>query len=698
MDSPRTVNDGQTSEGENQAPAGPDWLQLASEAYDGSTSYLDTNYRAQWERNIRQFRSQHPLGSRYLSDTWKHKSRFFRPKTRTAVRKAEAAAAAALFSTADVVDIEAVDDNDERQQASAAFWKEAMNHRLTKSVPWFVTVMGAYQESQVMGAIVSHQDWDFDNDRPSPELRPLENIRIDPGANWSDPINTSPYLIDMLPMYAFEVKERGARTDNLKWEPVSDGDLAKAKQGVFDSTRLAREGAGRTDPKESQHTSIQDFDIVWVMRVFMRRDGRDVVYYTLGRDKLLSDPIDAAVAYPWLPKRKRPYVMGICVVEAHRSMPAGPVELAAPVQSEVNTLVNQRRDNVDLVLNMRYFVKRHKQVDIRSLTRNIPGAVTMMEDPEKDVREIQWKDVTSSAYQEEDRLNLDHDDLTGTFSGASVVSNRKLNETVGGMNHLSTELNEVGDYTLMTFRETWLEPVLSQILLLEQYYESDETIVALAGNKAKLVQKFGISVVDDAFLKQQLTLTVNIGMGATNPINAMERFMAGVERLSKVFGPELVAQRLDFNEVVSELFGKLGYKDGTRFMLDMDDPRVASLMQTINELQTKLAQKRSPEVDAADAMQKRAAATKTMVEAIFGSTQAAEIIAAIPETAPVADSVLEAAGYQRPNPPGVDPNLQAPVRPALAAAPAVPPNTSPQQPAVPASATAGATAGIEGGA
>lgn len=707
----------QAAAAETTASAQPveDFLALANSAFEGSTTYLDTNYRTQWERNIRQHRSQHPRGSKYLSETWKHKSRFFRPKTRAATRKAEAGAAAAYFSTADVIDIEAYDDDDDVQKASAALWKEATNYRLKKSVPWFITVLGAYQDAQVMGAVVSHQTWDHELDRPKADVRPLENIRIDPAANWTDPINTSPYLIDMLPMYVYEVKERIARTDDTKWHAVSDGELLAAANANFDSTRLTREG-NRTDPKEGAKTGITDFDIVWVHRVIMRRRGADVIYYTLSKSKLLSEPVPLSGPYPWLSKGMRPYTMGICVIETHRTYPAGPVELGGPVQQELNEVVNQRRDNVRLVLDKRYLVKRFAQVDIRSLTRNIAGSVTMANDPKNDIEKLEWTDVTGSAYQEEDRLNLDHDDLTGTFSGSSVQSNRKLNETVGGMNHLATDAALTGDYTLKTFTETWYEPTLNQILLLEQFYETDEVVLAFAGKKAGLVQRFGISVITDDLLRQQLTLTVNVGMGATDPIKSIERFMLGINSLARAFGPEKVAQSLDFMEVSEELFGKLGYKDGKRFQVNQDDPRIADLLNQISDLQTKLLQKRNPDIDAAQAGKLRAETMKIIVEAFFGATQGAELISSIPEIAAVADKILEASGYTPPVPAGQDPNIPTPAGGAVGAptgatatgaaaagsggAPVPPParrNTSPQQPAVPASATSGFNNGIEGG-
>lgn len=687
-----------------------DWLQLSLQAFSGSTSYMDTNLRNQWERNIRQWQSKHQQGSKYLSDGYKSKPKFFRPKTRAAIRKHEASAAAAYFSTQEVVDIAAQDDSNKRQLASAELWKEVMNHRLTKSVAWFMTVMGAYQDTLVMGAVVSHQDWDVEQDKPAPELVPLENIRIDPAADWLDPMGKSPYVIHLVPMYVYEVRERAER--ELKpWKPVTEGQMLSARAQTYDSTRLTRDG-NRTDPKEPGNTGISDFDIVWVHRVIIRRNGQDNLFYTLGTEALLSDPVPLMEDYPWLRKFERPFTMGICIIEAHRSYPSGLPELTHQTQAEINDLANARMENVHLVLKKRYLVKRHKQVDIRSLTRGVAGSVTMVDDPEKDVKDLDFTDVTASSYQEQDRLNLDHDDLTGIMSGSTVSSNRKLNETVGGMNLMNSDAQEIGDYTLKTFTETWMEPTLSQILRMGQHRESDAKILALAGAKAKLIERFGINVIDDNLLRQELTLTLNIGMGATNPLNNLEKFMAALTNLEKVFGVETVAAQLDFSEVWGEIAGKLGFKDGKRFMLDQEDPRVGMLMKQISDLTAKVAQKRSPEVDAAQAAKLRAETMKVIVEAFFGATQGAELVASIPEIAAVADKILQAAGYAPPNPAGTDPNIPVPdeavgmptgatITGAAAAnkygTPTLRKSTSPQLPAPPVSATAGVNAGIEGG-
>ena len=130
------------------------WLTLAREAYNSSTSYLDANYRRQWERNISLFQSEHPTGSKYHTAGYQHRSRLFRPKTRSAIRTNEAAVAAAFFATEDIVSVYPENDSDPEQRASATVLQHLLQYRLTKTIPWFQTLVAAYQESLVMGSVV----------------------------------------------------------------------------------------------------------------------------------------------------------------------------------------------------------------------------------------------------------------------------------------------------------------------------------------------------------------------------------------------------------------------------------------------------------------------------------------------------------------------------------------------------------------
>jgi hypothetical protein len=650
------------------------WLKLASASFRGSTQYFEIAYRRQLLNNLRQFQGLFPVGSKYLSDAYRAKSKFFRPKTRAAVRSNEAMAADAFFSSMDVVKVSPQDTDDAIQAASAELMKQLLEYRLTakgrSGIPWFLIACGACQDAQVQGVVCSYQYWQRDKrkglDRPQIKLRPIENIRFDPNSDWFDPVNTSPYFIEMIPMYIKDVVTRMTTIDEVTqqplWRPAPKESLLKAATQYSDVVRLQRE-QGRIDPRTAG-TGITEYSVVWVHRNIIEVDGQDWVFHTLETSQMLDDP--QPLEKVWFHGR-RPYVVGFSVIETHRPYPNGNVALVADIQGELNENANQRSENVKLVLNKRYLARRAAQVDTRSLSRNVAGSTTFVGDVEKDVKVLDTGDITSSAYQEQDRLNLDFDDLSGSFSQASVQANRKLNETVGGMNILTKSASSVSGYQLRTFVETWAEPVMEQLVLLEQRYETDETVLALAGKKANLFKRFGVSEMDDELMMQDLIVTVNVGVGAVAPHDRLQNFMEGLTALKEVLDDgTLVSYGIDVGEVTKEVFGNLGYKDGKRFFPDVQDPRLQAMQAEIQKLQQQLTQKKSPEeIDAtvrkllAQVDQIKAQTVKEGVTSAFEAIQTAEVIATVPGVAPVADRIMQASGYQEPQPPGVDPNLPA---------------------------------------
>jgi hypothetical protein len=700
------------------------WLGLARDAHSISQSYFESSLRQAIVDDMKQAQSQHKSGSKYLSDPYRTRSRLFRPKTRTTIRKNEASAAEAFFSTTEIVSITAEDDGDDMQVASSKVMEQLVQYRLTKSIPWFQIAMGAYQEAQTVGVVCSYQDWDYDPrkrpkpiDRPSIKLVPVENIRLDPAADWTDPINTSPYVIHEMPMYVKDIK---ARIAVGKWLPVTDGQLLSATKKSMDVVRQTRENK-RQDSK-SQMGAITDFSIAWVHRNIVEYNGLDFVFYTLGTEAMLSDPVSIEEVYF---HGQRPYVMGSMALEAHKIYPGGVPRMTADLQAEINEIANQRIDNVKFAMSKRFFAKRNVQVDIRSLVRNVPGSVTMMLDPEKDVKVVDTPDVTASSYREQDLLNVDFDDIAGSFSQGSVQSNKNLNETVGGMDMLDAKANQVGNYQLRTFAVTWMEPVLRQLCLLEAHYESDQTILALAGKSAQLAEKFGIDTVTDSLLLQDLIVSVNVGQGATSAQGKLANLTNAMGTIRANLSDGVLEQRgLKVLDFMGEVLGIAGYKDAERFFNVDQDPALQAANAKVQELQQALDAKYPPEllakqVELVAAQVEAALATSLMnnVKAAFASIQTGQVIATMPAVAPIADEVMKAAGYQTPNPAGDDPNYPVPAGPAAPAGDAlpqpdapidaqgpdqsmqaqagIPTSTDPMMPAQPASPDAGMNRGIE---
>ena len=216
------------------------WLRLARQAYDDSSEWVDANLRGQWEKSLSLFNSNHPPGSKYNTNAYDKRSRFFRPKTRTAVRNLQSAMNVAFFTNEDVVSIKPRNPNDPIQASAAVVSQSVVQYRLTNTIPWFQTMTAALQDAAVQGICVSHQYWDYEErdesyvemgddnkplvdyegnekvrkqvtsikDKPIIEMISPENLRIDPASDWSDPIHSSPYVIHLIPMFIQDVVQK----------------------------------------------------------------------------------------------------------------------------------------------------------------------------------------------------------------------------------------------------------------------------------------------------------------------------------------------------------------------------------------------------------------------------------------------------------------------------------------------------------
>ncbi len=617
-------------EGPSKPEGPPNPLGLARDAYTNSTRFLDSSLRVQWERNERAFQSRHPTGSKYLSPDYRTRSRIFRPKTRSMIRSGEAQAAASYFSNETVVDVKPWNDEDEAQQIAAKIYGYLLQYRLTSpsqkhGIPWFQTLVGAVQDAQKYGVVISKQWWEYEEraeeeyyteqdpdtgqsivdedgepavskettntivrDRPHIDLYPPELVRIDRAADWRDPINSSPFCILINSMYLYEVREK---IDKGEWLDVNDAQLKLATtEQIWDTTRAQREGY-REDSKESD-TTINDFTHIFVHENFMRWGGREWVWYTAGTSQLLSNPLPLEEIYHHCKNGERPVVMGSILIESHKVYPAGKPQLIQTLQSETNDIANLRIDNIKLAISKRYLAKRGRNIDLRSLTRVVPGAITLVTDINEDIKEMESRDVTSSSFQEQNLLNLDIDDVAGIFSQGTVQANRRMNETVGGMQMLSGAANLVAELDLRTFTETWVEPVLRQVINMERAYETDRTLIALAASKARVWKEFTVNSITREMMDQELLVRVNVGIGATDPKQRLEKFAMATKVVSDLLG-ERLSTIINAEEVVAEVFGPAGYRDGRRFFnFDGPDPMVKQLMEELKKLQQELESKK----------------------------------------------------------------------------------------------------------
>lgn len=569
-------------------------LARAQEAHTQAKQFYDVNLAGARERTYKAFRNQHFSGSKYNSVEFKGRSKMFRPKTKSAVRKQMTNAANALFANADVVTISAQDESNPQQRASAAIKKQLINYRLDRKsrrngIRWFQICLGARMDATLAGFAVSKQSWRFMKDdggnviedRPDVLLYPPENVMLDPNANWVNPAQSGAFVILKNPMspedaMAMIEADKMGKTP-FEWLPVSENVFYAGGRSenitTESATRQARTGG--TDPKQDAHGHFQQ---IWLHEVFMRIQGKEYVFWMLGTTTLLSRPKLVREAYPAF-KGERPVVQGFGALESHTPFPMSPGESWQPLQQEANDQANLRLDHMKLKVDPPTKIRRGQKVDMQQVQRKGPGSVILVQE-HTDIETHEVPDVPQSAYVENNYLNADFDDLAGSFNAGTVQTNRSLNETVGGMKLLSADANAVGEFDLSVFVETWVEPVLWQLMKLEEFYENDATVLAIAGKKGMLLERYGINEITDTLLLAETSLTVNVGVGsASSPAEKVNRFVSASAALGQILGPLIAAGVAKppvpkVGEMIDTVFGGAGFHDALdRFFHPIDDDK-----------------------------------------------------------------------------------------------------------------------------
>jgi outer membrane murein-binding lipoprotein Lpp len=142
--------------------------------------------------------------------------------------------------------------------------------------------------------------------------------------------------------------------------------------------------------------------------------------------------------------------------------------------------------------------------------------------------------------------------------------------------------------------ETWIEPTLRQLLELEENYETDFEVMQIAWQKAKISETYqGLPPTPAVMLHLLATpvsLAVNLGLGSTDPLLRLQNFHGAIRVIIEIL--QLEGSPLNIVEIIKEIFGYIGFKDGARFLLQGmgNDPEKMQLEEAVQQLQAMVAQ------------------------------------------------------------------------------------------------------------
>lgn len=594
--------DREDDEFSDDKPTDDDFLKMVVDSEAQASLYQAQVNRKSWSRVYRAFHQEHFVGSKYTGNDYKNRSRLFIPKTRSAIRKDMAAVAASLFGSVDAISTSPGDEGDAGQRASADLIQSLVNYRTSRSsgkaaLPWFHIAMGARQTSMLTGICLSKQYWklelkkhgtekfkdDPDDetekerdvfkpavDRPDSILFPPENFTIDPAADWTNPAQDAAYIHVKYPMRIDEIR-RKQKDPRHPWKALSVTDLkavAASSRADMEAIRRSREqGLDRYDETQTGKT----FDVIWVYESFIRTAGEDWTFFSVGGKHLLTDPRPTEEVYPEQ-YGERPLALGYGSFEAFRIFPMSPAESWQMLQQQGNDLQNLTLDAVKQSVMPVAKVVRGRQVDLEALKKRGQGTAIMVNAPE-DVTWDRPPDIGAAVENLKKEIDLDFDDIAGQQNYANVEQSNSLGKTLGGLKLAAGAANSVQEFDIRIWIETWAEKVLAQLVRLEQFYESDKIILGICGNKAKLLQKHGISEITDELLENEVTISCNVGLGSGDPQTRLAKLSDAVGVITPILQQSKDFQsgkrEINAEAFIEEVFGAVGYKDGgARFFQD----------------------------------------------------------------------------------------------------------------------------------
>jgi hypothetical protein len=583
-------------------------MALARQSFTTAEEYFNASHRTRIIDAMARFNSEHPKGSKYWSNAFERRSRLFRPKTRASTRKREASACVALFGSADIVNVQAT-NGDADAVFDARIQEALLDYRLHQDDRWYRLMIGAVQDADRQGFIIGKTGWEYEEasryydemhpelgvikrtdivpviDRPGFSLIPIERFRFSPAADWMDVINSSPFLVEVIPMFVCDIRryQHNPRA-RLRYRGLSDGELLSGGHaGEWDAIRMQRE-RNRVNRYE-RSSDPSDYAIAWVHRNIVRIEGEDYIFDTIGTTKMLSNVIPLS---EFDPRGYRPYVIGSNMMESHNPFNVGANTLMSGIQDEINDVTNLSLDSNKMATSGRMFIKRNTAIDLHALARFSPGAVVEMDNPQQDVKWDRSPEAPQGMQQEHQVLNTELDDLIGNFNPSSVANNRNLNETVGGMEMLGSAADQLTEYDLHTLCTTFVSKMLLHILDLEKRWETDASLATIIGKKMSASARQFWSA-----LKTETKVIVNVGFGSTNPQKRMERITTAMQTTMGMF-PMTVYQS-NQAEILKEVWAAAGFSDASRFFPFLGDagkpdpnPKVAALQQQLQTMMMKL--------------------------------------------------------------------------------------------------------------
>jgi len=182
---------------------------------------------------------------------------------------------------------------------------------------------------------------------------------------------------------------------------------------------------------------------------------------------------------PYWKHGKKPYVVASYSPMPNEFYGMSAVEIIEHLQHELNTNRNQRIDNIALILNRMWLVRRGADIDDSELVSR-PHGIIRVDDVERDVKEMAMNDVPRSTYVDEQTIKQDMENslgVPGVVRGVDPSRAETATEVVTKSSNAGTRF----DVGIMVLEDSVIERLAMLMDCNNQQFVDDVRAVQIFG-------------------------------------------------------------------------------------------------------------------------------------------------------------------------------------------------------------------------
>lgn len=550
-----------------------DILQYVGEIQREATN-LRSSYENRWQRNIKLLKGV-PLEDKTSRSDIRNRNKLYFRKIWAIRWRLAASVYSAYLRDPDQFKIEGRDTDLDPQKAKALqFMTQYRIDKMNRESYLFLKHIWSIMNAIDMGICTAQFSWEYNpelgKDGPVYTVYPVEQVYLDLAAETPDQMR---WVI-------FEDFMSKAQMEEMGYDNI---DEAQAEGIPSNSVRASRM-SGTVDPIQNPgpkeypasgryidgENDVVGSNVYRVWKCFYKQGGK-IKFCVTNKDKVI---LKAAVDSPY--GKMFPLVYGTCLTEPHKMIGEGMPEPLEAFQESYNFTLNQRKDNIALLLSRPTVVSRYGNVDLNALAHRVTGKAILADDTNA-IKEMEVGDFTGSAYRDAASDINSMQDISGITS--SVEGQGDSGTATGDQINLSQGNAKIELY-LAILGQTYFKSFYSLLAYYIQRFETDDVAFRVANTKLNQEGLPGVDKVDDF----DADVVVNVGMAYVGREQTIRQTLLVMDRAA-VFNasqiqlmqsgaqpPEGGFKLVDSTAFVEDMLPLLGKKDFKRYFVSMQPP------------------------------------------------------------------------------------------------------------------------------